>query len=230
MADELAVVEDPESLILATGDDVNRSRPLYTGDVFAGVVIGVFGTEPLNVIVMSHPCAIRKGPELLPLMHVAPLRGHSSSGKQMWTGNFRLMALDGVAAVTGLTNPVVCLDETALVSTEQLALDKRTACLERRGVNVLRQRFIHQMTRLQVSEHVLDHEAAPQHEEIDMLEEWVGFADSHGVNQETAEREFHNWIRTGSRQDDLKSPAMLATLRRAAKLAAKDLHKPNDAG
>jgi len=48
---------------------------------------------------------------------------------------------------------------------------RRIACLDRPGVNLLRQRLIHHLTRLVVNVSVIDSEASAAHEEVDLLEE-----------------------------------------------------------
>lgn len=212
MPDRLAVPEDSETLFLARDDEVNVNRPLYTGDVLTGVVVPVLDPEPQTVIVASHPCAMRAGAALQPLLHVAPVLGHSESGRQMWTGNYKLMALDGLAVHT---NPVVRLDLVTLVRSDELDVDRRIACLSRPGVNLLRQRLVHHLTRVVIDVSQFDLEAAPAHEEVDLMEEWVDLATERGQSRVDAESEFHDWIRGDARQDHLKDPASVSSVRRA---------------
>lgn len=217
MADKLEIPESPEELVLAIADDVNPNRPLYSGDVFTGVRLPVLGPEPLTVVVVSHPCAVRAGARLRDHLHVAPLVGHSEFGRQMWTGNYRLMALDTLAAVVGLTNPVVRLDLMTLVATSSLDLDRRVACLDRRGVNILRQRLVYQLTRVVVAVWQFDAEASGAHEEVDLLESWLDEAVSAGVSVEIATADFHSWLQVDGRQGALGDPSTASTVRRTAR-------------
>ena len=86
MADTLAAPAEPGALILACGDEVNPVRPLYTGDIVTGTPIPLLQEDPLAVVVMSHPCAMRAGSALLEYLHVAPIVAPSESGPQMWRG------------------------------------------------------------------------------------------------------------------------------------------------
>lgn len=217
MADTLEVPYDAGSLVLASGNDVNPNRPLYTGDVIAGVVLPVLQTDPLAVVIVSHPCSMRAGPTLLEHLHVAPVVAHSESGPQMWRGNFKLMALDAVAESVGLTNPVVRLDRMTLVQTSEAQSAPRVACLDRAGVNILRQRLIHDLTRHVVNVTVLDVEASGAHEEVDLMEEWIDAAVTAGVEVAQAEADFHSWLQGDARQSLLGSPSTASTVRRAAR-------------
>lgn len=218
MADELAIVTDPEGLFLCSGDDVNPNRPVYTGDVFSDVTVDVLGHEAQTVAVLSHPCAMRRGPELEALVHVAPVVEHSGSGTKLWTGNFRIMSIQGLP---GFTNPAIRLDQMTLAPSASLDRDRRVACLSRPGINILRQRLVNHLTRVVIDLSVLDLEAAPAHEEVDLLEEWVDVRTDCGVTIADAEREFDVWLGEEERRAQLGDPAALSGLRRAARAAAR---------
>jgi hypothetical protein len=181
VADALEAPDDPEALFLPRGDEVNSNRPLYTGDIVTGVPLDVLQAEPLTVVVLSHPCAMRAGARLLDHLHVSPVVAHSESGPQMWRGNFKYMALDGLPDAAGLTNPVIRLDRMTLAATDTLDLSRRIACLDRPGVNILRQRLVHHLTRLMVAVAVFDREASAAHEEVELTEEWLDAAVDAGV-------------------------------------------------
>ncbi len=217
MADTLEIPDDPEALVLTTGDDVSPNRPFYTGDVFRDIPVDVLGEQSLPVVVVSHPCAMRSGgSELQSHIHVAPLVEHSESGPQMWRGNYRLMALDALAPVVRFRNPVVRLDRMTLIPSDVLIADKRIACLERYGVDVLRQRLVHHLTRLAINRSVLDREAAGTHEEVDLLEDWTDFATDRGSSVKSAVADFDNWLSADDRRAKLADPAKVPALRRAA--------------
>lgn len=221
MADALEVPDDAEALFLARGDEVNSNRPLYTGDVVTGVHLDVLRADPLTVAVVSHPCAMRAGARLLDHLHVAPVVAHSESGLQMWRGNFKYMALDGLAEAAGLTNPVIRLDRMTLAATDTLDISRRIACLDRPGVNILRQRLVNQLTRVVVPTRFFDEEAGGAHEELDLMENWLTAAGAVGVPLEAAARDFHEWVRaidgTTTRQRALTNPQAVPSIRRAAR-------------
>jgi hypothetical protein len=217
VADALEVPDEAEALFLARGDEVNSNRPLYTGDIVTGTSLNVLQPEPLTVAVVSHPCAIRAGAKLLGHLHVAPVVAHSESGPQMWRGNFKYMALDGLAEATGLANPVIRLDRMTLVATDTLDISRRIACLDRPGVNILRQRLVHHLTRLVVNVSVFDSEASAAHGEVELTEEWLDAAVDSGVDPAEAAQDLHTWLRGNDRQRLLGDPATAPTVRRAAR-------------
>lgn len=223
MTDRLAVPDDSASLFLSRGDEVNPNRPLYTGDVIEDVVLPVLDDQPQIVIIVSHPCGMRAGPKLQTYLHVAPIVGHSESGPQMWTGNFKLMAIDGLPV---LANPVVRLDRSTLVRSDDLRAERRIACLGRPGVNLLRQRLVHHLTRLVVDISLFDQEAAPAHEEVDLMEEWLDEASVHGVPIDDAAVVFHDWLATEGRQARLKDPAAVSSVRRAMRAEIRATYQP----
>lgn len=213
----MEVPDDPEALFLARGNEVNSNRPLYTGDIVTGVHLDVLQAEPLTVVVVSHPCAMRAGARVLDHLHVAPVVAHSESGPQMWRGNFKYMALDGLAEAAGLTNPVIRLDRMTLAATDTLDISRRIACLDRPGVNILRQRLVHHLTRLVVNISVFDSEASAAHEEVELTEEWLDTAVDSGADPAEAAEELHTWLRGDDRQRLLGYPATASTVRRAAR-------------
>lgn len=218
MADTLVVPDDPASLILASGDDVNPNRPLYTGDVVGNVVLPVLQPAPLIVAVVAHPCSMRgRAGVIVDHLHVAPVVAHSESGPQMWRGNFKLMALDAIGDAVSLVNPVVRLDLMTLVASAEVDRTDRLACLDRLGVNILRQRLVHHLTRVVVHVDKFDEEAAGNHEEVDLLEEWLDAAAEAAIDIRDAEAAFHTWLQGDDRQALLSGPATASTVRRAAR-------------
>ena len=82
-------------------------------------------------------------------------------------------------------------------------------------MNLLRQRLVHHLTRLVVDVALFDQEAAPAHEELDLMEEWIDEAALHGVSVDDASAAFHDWLRTDGRQARLEDPASVSSVRRA---------------
>ena len=76
-----------ESLYRARGDEVLAQRPIFTGDVFFDV--NVEGEEQTcNVIVLQHPCVIRKGVELTPKLLVAEVASAALLPPSQWVEKF----------------------------------------------------------------------------------------------------------------------------------------------
>lgn len=219
---ELEVPDDTDALALARGGEVNPLRPLFTGDVITDVEVPIFGDSPGCVAVLSHPCAMRRGADLAPVLHVAPVSEYQA-GRAVWEGHFRVMPLGEVA---GFPNAAIRLDQMTLVRSETLDPDRRVFCASRPGVNLLRQRLVHHLTRVIIDTPTFDEEAAPAHEEIDLMEEWLETAAAALVGVADASAHFHEWIReveNGSpRQERLKDPQAVAGIRRAARSAARE--------
>ena len=72
-----------QSLYRARGDEVAAQRPLFTSDVFFDV--NVEGEEQTrNVVVLQHPCVIRKGIELTPNLLVAEVASAAVLPPSQW--------------------------------------------------------------------------------------------------------------------------------------------------
>jgi len=76
--------EAPEfsSLFRARGDEVVAQRPIFTGDIFFDVTVEGEGSAK-NVIVLQHPCVIRRGIELTPKLLVAEVAGSCVAAVQV---------------------------------------------------------------------------------------------------------------------------------------------------
>lgn len=219
---ELEVPDDIEALTLTRDDEVNPLRPLFTGDVVTSVDVPILGDSPCAVAILSHPCAMRRGADLAPTLHIAPVAEHQS-GRVVWERHFRVMPLGRIA---GFANAAIQLDQMTLVRSESLCIDQRVFCASRPAINLLRQRLVHHLTRVIVDTPTFDEEAAPAHEEVDLMEEWLETAAAARVEVADASTHFHEWIReveSGSpRQERLKDPQAVAGIRRAARSASRE--------
>src|SRR3954447_22221211 len=86
--------EAPEysSLYRARGDEVVAQRPIFTGDIIFDVpVIGE--DESKNVLVLQHPCVIRRGLILTPKLLVAEVRPEGVQRPSRWDRVPRQMPL-----------------------------------------------------------------------------------------------------------------------------------------
>ena len=134
-------------LYLARGQDVNSSRPAFTGDVFASVPIPGVQDSGMAIIV-AHPCTMR-GPQarMRERVLVAAVREHVPVLREAWRkGYYGLMPLPEL--INGNLH-VGQFDELGKALTVDLTTDKRVACLSEYGVNLLQQRLIWHLTRLE---------------------------------------------------------------------------------
>lgn len=224
---------DWASMYRARGDDVSRSRPIFTGDVFEDVQVGFGDTRSqITALVLQHPCALRMdGVALAPRLLVAEVRGFSLVPFVEWKGRYKLMPLPELSGEHG--HFAAHLQEPYLVDAEALHLSNRTACMSQIGVNLLLQRWVHHNSRAIVP--TFDYQAvtAAQFEEADLIEEWCEdrVTDPEDIPTETAAA--HAWLREASSsprkrwQDLLEEPQTRSIVRKAMRSHIKEINMVN---
>lgn len=233
MAD-LAVPDDPNLIyryVDGPGDSVPLSRPLCQGDVLADVEVPPFDSSPY-VVVMTHPCTMRRGEQLRPYLLVAAVRLTGEAVDTLYRQNKRVMPLAGLPAGACVAK----FDEMASVTTHDLWRKHRVACLDDYGIAVLQQRQIHYMTRYTVEVEKLHEVNAPVLMELELLEEWRerafanrSIAECRRIEVEvdrTFERAFEQY------RQQAREPARRSSIRRSmrATLAAASSDQVNLAG
>lgn len=211
-------------LYLARGEDVNGNRPLFTGDVVADVPIPGIQDGGM-AIVIAHPCSMR-GPQaqLTATVLAAAVRQHRAVGSGAWSrGYFGMMPLP---EVTGSDMHVGHLDELGRASPVSLLQTDRVACLSVFGVNLLQQRLIWHLTRLEVPTFQLQAAFAHTYEEADLLEEWIDTLVDAGVQTADATVRFEDFIRASQAagrtlQHDLRDPQRRSAIRGACRAEAR---------
>jgi hypothetical protein len=233
----LATLESPQGsfddwssqLYRALGEDVSALRPVFTGDVFQDVTVALPGatTKPRTLIVLTHPCSMRQDGVALRkrlLVAVVKQRTATSDGWPV-DRSFDLMPLPNLDAAGG--GFVAEFDNVAIVESALLDRSKRIAVLEVAGLNLLMQRFVHQLTRVVVKTSEFADATLPLYEEVDLIEDWVTYASEKGLDAIESERHCHDWLRemvgSSSRQELLRDPQSRSRLRRDAAGAAKAL-------
>lgn len=221
----LETFETPDDLYVARGREVNRLRPLFTGDVVADVVIPGVQDGGMGVVV-AHPCSMRgKDAQLEPRVLVAAVAECGKIGRTAWaSGHFGLMPLPDLVEAGKLW--VARLDDIGKAETEQLTAGIRLACLSPFGVNLLQQRFIWRLTRHEVPTYQLQEVSAHVFEEADLLEEWNETVCAAGATPEEAASLFESFLRAdrgggSTRQDDLRDPQRRSTVRSACRAEAE---------
>lgn len=213
---------DPGSLYDERGE-VSWSRPILQGDVFADVVLPGFGDEPRLVQVVTHPCAMRRGLDLLPRITVAPVERYKLVEGDDWDGHLKVMPLGELIA--GKHYATKFVDVTAAPS-DLLTYEARIATLSNRGIYLLQQRIVKHYTRLEVDLPVLRSQAAPVLEEAEQQRDWIETVlppeDWTIENLAEEAKAFDEWLSDGdpSRRDLLRSDETHTDIRRAAHKAA----------
>lgn len=181
-------------------DDVSWARPLLQGDVFDQIILPGFGEEPMKVQIISHPCAMRKGPDMLQRITVAPVVPHQPVLKQSgWNGNLRVMPLPDLSNEQHYATRFV--DVTA-APVELLSRACRIATLTRIGIYVLQQRLIKHYTRVELPLELLRRESSTVLAEAELQWDWVEaalsqseLADESAIEAET--KVFDAWLNEG---------------------------------
>lgn len=215
MAD-LEIPNDVADLCLARDGEVNRYRPLFTGDVVSATSVPILGDDDHVVAILSHPCAMRAGPNIAEHLHVAPVVSYEPASERVWEKHFKVLPLGRIAQ---LEHAAVKLDQMTLVKRSAIDSERRVFCMSRPGINLLRQRLVHHLTRVLIPTHTFDVEAAGAHEEVDLMEEWIEQASAHDIDLVRASTDFHRWIteeKEGmARQAMLLDPQCVPSVRRS---------------
>jgi len=213
---------DASELYLARGDEVVPERPLLTGDVFHSIDVDTGDGAPPAVIIMQHPCAMRRGAALAPRLMVAAVTEYNEVHD--WTGNFRVMPLPALYGAT--TFYAARLDMINQVPSGALDMSLRVASLSSRGINLLQQRFVHYLTRVVVDTPTLNQAMEHVLEEADLLEEWAVRATEGRYPPDKAVEGFERFMREGpppTRQDQLRDPQQRAVVRKQVRAEAANL-------
>ena len=176
--ESLGIPSTVEALYL---EEASVYRPLGTGDIFVENSEEATGGSPQGLVMLvAHPCAIRKGPVLEPRAKVAPVVRAQGVSKSKWTNGyfdfFPLPGLRNVAAENGFAVDDrawgALLKEAAPVDTESLTVANRAACLGPEGIRLLLQRLVHSDTRVAVKPLAIEATYKPEAEELELFETW----------------------------------------------------------
>jgi hypothetical protein len=202
--------EVAERLYLARGPEVPAQRPLFTGDVIDGVAIPGVQDEGTAMII-AHPCSMRSGEILADRVLVAAVVTHDTVPAHKWTdGYYDRMPLPDLRG-DGAGFEVARLGDIGLAASPSLTAGNRIAILSPFGVNMLQQRNVYNLTRVEVPTADFWDAFANTYEEADLLQEWIEELDDGDTEALTAE--FEAWIRVDSRQERLRDPQQRASVR-----------------
>ena len=164
-------------------EEASWYRPVCTGDIFNGVPVP--GSTPEETafdltMVVAHPSAMRKGPNLEPRARAAPLAPVSNLSRKRWSpGHFDVFPLPLLSQICERNGFRVAdqpwgalLQVAASIDTVRLDVKHRVACLSPLGLKLLLQRLAHADTRVPVNEETIANVFAPKLGEIEELETW----------------------------------------------------------
>lgn len=211
---------DYAALYRARGDEVSPYRPIFTGDVFAGIELpGSTGNvKKRAVMVVQHPCSIRTdGVNLAWQVLVAEVSSRTVLDEPGWQGNYALMPLPDLVpdSETAARHQAGSFDHLYVVP--PAVLTNRIASLSPFGVNLALQRWVHFSSRVVVPTETFQQQSAAYYEEADLLEEWSESFDDMPIPDSA--KACIEWLRedagTGiTRQEMLKNAQAVSTVRR----------------
>lgn len=183
-----------ESLYRARGDEVVAQRPIFTGDIFFDVAVE--GEEQTRkVIVLQHPCVIRRGIELTPKLLVAEVASVAVLPPSQWVERFnRQLPLAVLVAGDKPKHFAAFFDRHHLIKRKDLELDHRVATMSQRGVNLLMQRWVHHNSRMIVPTQEYQKVTSAQYDEADIIEEWCIDREEDGASLDDATVEIDTWL------------------------------------
>jgi hypothetical protein len=169
---ELESPDEPSDLYRYRGEEVNRARPLFQGDVFTNIMIPGLEDEHDLAIVLTHPCTMRAGSALRERVVVARVRSDSAMALP-WRGHFSKFPLPDLLPNSAPGHWAALFDDIGTVPTQDLLATQRIACLDDRGVVLLQQRHAHSFTRHVVETEVLYEQCSGNLVEAELLEAWL---------------------------------------------------------
>jgi hypothetical protein len=210
------MILEPEELFDERGE-VSQYRAIFQGDVFRDVPLSDFDHEPMTVLIVTHPCSMRRGEDLVERLQVAPIE--ACQKHRDWTNLFREMPLFDLHE-DGKPNCAKFIESTSAKSSE-LILSKRIASLTHQGIYALQRQLILYQTRVDVSHIDLRRQMNPVLQEMELQREWLEYAfgdelsagDQDGEIQRETEA-FQTWLTEVGRHK-LKNEACYADLRRS---------------
>lgn len=212
------VAPEFSSLFRARGDEVVAQRPIFTGDIFFDVTVEGEDTAK-NVIVLQHPCVIRRGVELTPKLLVAEVAPAPALLPSKWAeGHYRQLPLAELVLASTPEDFAAFFDRQHLVKRTNLSLGARVASVSQQGVNLMMQRWVHHNSRVIVATQEYQAATSSQFDEADIIEEWCIDRQADGIEFVAANVEIDTWL-TGDRsasapRNRLEDPQQRSAVRR----------------
>ncbi|HEX7323289.1 MAG TPA: hypothetical protein VF299_10270 [Mycobacterium sp.] len=169
------------------------------------------------VMVLQHPCALRRGVNLHPKLLAASVA--PSILRSKWSkAPFSTMPLPKLLDGKDYSADFVDLE---VIASRELPAHPRIAVLSQLGVNLLMQRWVYHSTRLVVPTQRYSDTTVGPFDEADLIEEWIEDRVDHGADPVEAERECASWLDVKAndriRRALLTDPQHASSVRREAR-------------
>ena len=152
------------------------ARPLMTGDV-------IEMPDGTLVVLVQHPCAMRSGQGLLPRLLACEVDLAAKDVRSKWhKERFSRMRLEflGSSAVIDFNRPLV-------LETSAAHKMHRVAIMDRLGVNLLLQRWVHHNSRVVIKTVTYDRQSTGPYAEVDLVQDMVTDLLAEGLDEKVAE-------------------------------------------
>jgi hypothetical protein len=191
--DEYEVLADHD-----VDDDPTAYRPVGPGDVFDDVELGHLATPYRGpVIVVGHPCSLRRGLALQDDVPVAPIAEPGIPTVQHPRAD-RVLPVRRLLPPGSTVNRVVQLTRTTTVPASALPLDKRCARLSDAGVVALQQRVVGNQIRAKVPPKVIAAHCRGPLTELELWADWRERCVEHGHDPDSGDEQFDGFMRSPS--------------------------------
>lgn len=197
--DAAAEIREVDAYELLKADDVDSDppdfRPIGPGDVFPEIALNHLAT-PLQgpVIVVGHPCSLRRGLDLQDDLPVAPIVEPGIPTNQHPIAE-RVLPVAKLLPPGSDRNRVTQLTLTTTVPAAALDASRRCASLNRAGVVALQQRLVGNQTRIKVPGGVIAAHCRGPLAELELWTDWreaCQDADEEPMARDTAFDDFMN--------------------------------------
>jgi hypothetical protein len=201
-------------------------RPVFQGDVFTGLTLrGYDGDDHDAVMLVGHPCSLRKGADLRDTLQAVAVHDHQHVPPRKWRTAekqyFPLPALDA-----GKHKRAELL-EIGVVTRDRVQAASRVATLSDRGVLLLQQRMVWTLARTVVRLDTFAEFNAPQLIERELLEYWNEqlceecSPDELVASLKDVAQQFEEYMLEGDRRKLLDQPDRRAEVRRGVRAEAE---------
>jgi hypothetical protein len=174
--------------------DPSDFRPIGPGDVFSKITLNHLAT-PLHgpVIVVGHPCSLRRGLDLQDDLPVAPIVEPGIPTRQHPIAD-RVLPVAKLLPPGSDRNRVIQLTLTTTVPATALDPGQRCASLNRAGVVALQQRLVGNQTRIKVPGGVIAGHCRGPLAELELWTDWREACHDAGEEPTTRDATFDEFM------------------------------------
>jgi hypothetical protein len=173
-------------------------RPLGPGDVFLDIGLGHLA-EPISgpVMVVGHPCSLRRGLTLKPDIPVAPIIELGIPTNQLPYSD-RCLPVRKMLPPGSSTNRVVDLTLATTTRVAELTIAKRCASLSNAGIVALQQRLVGNAVRVKVPPGIITKHCRGPLTELELWTDWREAVVEAGYGPELFDVEFDELMKESS--------------------------------